>query len=148
MEGSPQAQTLCLSSRDSSKSHNYSITVLICSASMELPIKKKTPNQNKLLTELCPASSVLCVRSMRISAGPQRVFLFPCPSKRSEHRTNNTETPCFVPEDLKSHTVKLGSPYSAPFNLQAEHLGWSFGQTTGHFPLMPRIPFENSKGPF
>lgn len=107
------------------------------------PIKKKKTNQNKLLIELCPASSVLCMRSMRISAGSQRVLLFPSPSKRLEHRTNITETTCFVPEDLNNGTVKLGSPYSAPFNLQAEHLGWCFGQTTGRFPWMPRIPCEN-----
>lgn len=138
MERSPQAQNLCFSSRLKQESQLQYHSSDMLGFNGAGPLK-----QNKLPTELCPASSVLCVRSMRISAGSQRVLLFPSPSKRLEHRTNNTETTCFVPGDLNNGTVKLGSPYSAPFTLQAEHLGWCSGQTTGQFLWMPRIPFKN-----
>lgn len=138
-KGATGSDSLCLSNKDPSKSHSYSITVRFVWLLWSWPVKKREVITTNRSVPCQPCS--LREKHKDFSRG---TVLFPSPlSERLEHGTNNTEPTCSVPEDSTSDTVELGFLQCAPFNLRAGHLGWSFGQTTGHFSWMPKIPFYN-----
>lgn len=140
-KGATGSDSLCLSNKDPSKSHSYSITVRFVWLLWSWPVKKREVITTNRSVPCQPCS--LREKHKDFSRG---TVLFPSPlSERLEHGTNNTEPTCSVPEDLTSDTVELGSLHSI---CGLGTLGGALGKLQDTSLECPRFLFTTFRRPF